>query len=359
MASGPINGSPILVTSNRGAILELLCHQDRLSRSEIAERTGISLSTVHRLCTQLEGEGLIIVTEEKRDGRGRPSQLLSFNASSHAVIAMNIRDQGFDGIVMGLNGMVLEERSEPFPEGTYGPDQLVKALTDFAQKLHSFADTRNIPIHGIGVSVPGIIRLDGTIEYSSQLEWTNIPLTPILDSVFHKPLLAENNANAFTYGEWIRGAGQGQEPLIGCIQEQNGVGAGAVCNGDILRGARGGAGEIGYMLASPDALDRLHTHTGDLEELLVGAETETGQRFIDLLALAIANISVAIDPAKVVLRLNDDSATGIVIDKIKQRLIGRIPGQLDIVKTKLGHKAELLGVGEMISRQVRTNVFAD
>ena len=358
MASALINGSPILVTSNRAAILELLCCQDRLSRSEIAERTGISLPTVHRLCTQLENDGLVITAEEKRDGRGRPSQILSFNASSHAVIAINIRDHGFDGIVMGFNGVVLEEHSKPFSKEDSGPDQLIRALTDFVQELHAHAENRNIPIHGIGVAVPGIIRPDGTIEYSSQLEWTNIPLTSILNAVFHEPLLAENNANAFTYGEWIRGAGEARTPLIGCIQERDGVGAGVVCNGSILRGARGGAGEIGYMLASPEALDSLHTQTGDLEELLVKAGSETNPHFIDLLALAIANISVAIDPAKVVLRLNDDSATNAVIEKIQQRLIGRIPGQLDIVKAELGHKAELLGVGEMISRQVRTAVFA-
>jgi glucokinase len=56
----------------------------------------------------------------------------------------------------------------------------------------------------------------------------------------------DNDANAAAYGEYHRGCGR-RSDLFVCITLGTGVGGGIVSHGEILRGSRNYAGEIGHM----------------------------------------------------------------------------------------------------------------
>ena len=59
-----------------------------------------------------------------------------------------------------------------------------------------------------------------------------------------------NDANAAAMGELWRGAGAGYNSLV-FVTLGTGIGAGVVCDGKVLAGANGAAGELGHVIVNP------------------------------------------------------------------------------------------------------------
>lgn len=107
----------------------------------------------------------------------------------------------------------------------------------------------------IGVSVPGFIdfELDLIVRSPNFPEWHNFPLRKVLEDIFNRQVLIENDANAFAIGEGWRGAGRGMNNFVG-ITLGTGVGGGIILDGKIWHGKRGAAGEIGHITVEPTGL---------------------------------------------------------------------------------------------------------
>lgn len=363
----PASASPIVVSTNRAAILETLCHATELSRLELSERTGISIPTVHRLCAQLEREGFIAARGEKRDGnKGRPISLFRFRSESHAVLAVAIRSDRMLGALVGLDGTVLKHLQSPCRrDGEDRTCNYVATAIDLLRTLQRHAQDAGIPCHGIGVSVPGIVQPNGLVSHAPELGWVDVPLSSILEESFNEEILVENNANAFTYGEWSRGIARGRNPVVGFFPERVGVGSGIVFDGGILHGYRGGAGEVGSMLTAESSMNAYHLSAGDLEtrfaQLIAQNPDENPavrRQLQELTILSIANISALIDPETIVISPSISRAGARrLIDAAKERLAGRIPHVPQIVLSQLGDMAPIIGVGELIAQRVRGGIF--
>lgn len=103
-------------------------------------------------------------------------------------------------------------------------------------------------ILGIGVVSPGPVdREKGIIVDAPNLGWENIPIGKIIQEQFQTPCALENDATAAALGEWVFGAGRNLNDLI-YITVSTGIGGGIICNGQILHGRDGAAGEIGHMV---------------------------------------------------------------------------------------------------------------
>lgn len=74
-----------------------------------------------------------------------------------------------------------------------------------------------------------------------------IPLGAYLRSELGGPVYMENDVNAFLRGEVWKGALQGVQHAV-AVTIGTGIGVGLLVNGEVYRGARGSAGEIGYWL---------------------------------------------------------------------------------------------------------------
>src|SRR5258708_20333656 len=88
----------------------------------------------------------------------------------------------------------------------------------------------------------------GRICRSHQIEgWSEFALGEWLASLTGLPVRVENDANAGTLGEALRGAGAGSNPVFYCTLG-SGVGGGLVVDGRIFHGARPGEVEFGHVL---------------------------------------------------------------------------------------------------------------
>jgi predicted NBD/HSP70 family sugar kinase len=81
--------------------------------------------------------------------------------------------------------------------------------------------------------------------------------TVIRDAIaaaFCVPVAVDNDANLAALGEYVRGAGRGTRDFILLTLGTN-IGMGAIVDGQIFRGATGGAGEAGLLLVPVETVD--------------------------------------------------------------------------------------------------------
>jgi glucokinase len=108
-------------------------------------------------------------------------------------------------------------------------------------------------VRSIGVAAPGPIDpYEGIIFEAPNIPgWVNLPLRAELEKVFPAAVALGNDANLAVMGEWKFGAGQGYNDII-YLTVSTGIGGGVICDGKLLLGARGLAGEMGHVTLVPD-----------------------------------------------------------------------------------------------------------
>ncbi|MDP1841799.1 MAG: ROK family protein [Sediminibacterium sp.] len=121
-------------------------------------------------------------------------------------------------------------------------------------------------IKGMGIGAPNGNYYKNTIEHAANLPWKGIiPFGDMVRDKFKLPVVLTNDANAAAIGEMMYGAAQGMHDFI-MITLGTGVGSGIVCNGKLVYGHDGFAGELGHTIIIPDG--RFHEGTkkrGSLE----------------------------------------------------------------------------------------------
>ncbi|MCK4905403.1 ROK family protein [bacterium] len=146
--------------------------------------------------------------------------------------------------VVDENGEILEKAELPTPQGQ-GREKIIDAM---AESIRSFLKhyTKEEFI-GIGIDTPGLVDQGGKVFLAPNLpNWDNLNLKQIFEEKFSLPVKVENDANTITWGEYKFGAGKGYDNII-CVTLGTGVGGGVVLNGELLRGNKYSAFEIGHM----------------------------------------------------------------------------------------------------------------
>ncbi|WP_304588714.1 ROK family protein [uncultured Duncaniella sp.] len=102
-------------------------------------------------------------------------------------------------------------------------------------------------IEGIGIGAPCANAVTGCIEAATDLPWPSpIPLANMIEMRLGLNVVISNDANAAAIGEMTYGAAAGLDNFI-VLTLGTGVGSGIVCDGHLLSGTKGFAGELGHM----------------------------------------------------------------------------------------------------------------
>jgi glucokinase len=158
---------------------------------------------------------------------------------------------------------VLTERAEP-----------VGALTaqEFAVRVRQLADELcpGGPA-AIAIGLPGPVSPSGEIGHLVNAPRLNgAPLRSLLQEELDVPVVVENDVNLAALGEQRRGRARGVQD-VAFISVGTGVGMGVLVGGRVLRGAHGGAGELGLLPLAPDRVASDPAELGPLEVIAAGA----------------------------------------------------------------------------------------
>lgn len=115
---------------------------------------------------------------------------------------------------------------------------------DRYMKKHTVYDD---DIMGIGVGIPGPVNSSGVVNKCVNLGWGVFNMDRALSGLTGFPVRSSNIANLSALGECWKGSGSDNMVFMAL---NIGLGGGIVCEGRLVNGANGGAGEIGHIIVN-------------------------------------------------------------------------------------------------------------
>ncbi len=135
-----------------------------------------------------------------------------------------------------------------------GPHVLVRRIGEAIGELQSQLPYGQA-IDAVGICCPGPVdHAAGLLIDPPNLQGLhNTPLREMLSQATGLPVVLEHDAKAAALGEFHYGAGRdGDDRDMVYIVVGTGVGAAIILDGELYRGRRNGAGEIGHTMLNPD-----------------------------------------------------------------------------------------------------------
>lgn len=266
-----------------------------------------------------------------------------------------------------------------------GRDALIDEIVNSIEKVKA----QHPDLSSIGVGVPGFVdfKKGVIVNLTNVAGWQAVPLKEILSRRVGLPVIVENDANAMAYAEWKMGAAQGYEHVI-ALTLGTGVGGGIIVNGQMVRGANSGAGELGQTsidyrgrvgaYGNPGALEdyignreiiqeaiRFFKHKGitktadeltpaDLSNLAhFNDETsiEVWDWVAEKLACTIMNCCYLLNPEVIVIGGGVAKAGDLIFKPLREKLEKWLGdpfiSDLKIIPAKFGNEAGMLGCAQL------------
>lgn len=225
--------------SNLTLVFNLINQNQPVSRASIAHATGLSPTTVSSLVDELISENMVEETGMgKLSGSGRKPILLEVKRDGGCVVAVEIRDGGFNMEIFNLEGAsVLYCSREITDYGDIGnliADEVSEKCCKFGRLL------------GICVGVPGVID-----KKTKRVLSTLIPITRDNDffNVIRQrfPDIKVKLGNESSFCAYIEKTQKKEIHSLVYIDINIGIGAGIILDDRIFTGAFGNAGEFGHI----------------------------------------------------------------------------------------------------------------
>lgn len=224
-----------------------------ISRSRLAEQTGLSAQAVGRIVRVFLEVGLIQETDLAKDaGPGAPPIGLRVRAEGAFAIGLGLERDRFTAVVVDLEGTVREQQSAELPVGE-PPEVTLKRFGDWITKTLGAPawQSRRNRFCGIGIAVPGPIdRRKGVVVGPPNFPgWQEVDLVAALGPPSGLPVVVDNAATAAALGvEWRLPGRHGS--FLYCYWGL-GIGGGLVFGDGAYRGATGNAVELGHVVVDP------------------------------------------------------------------------------------------------------------
>jgi len=382
---------------NQSVLLNLIRAHAPISRPQLATLSGLSQVTVIKITNNLIDRQLILEKEYAESTGGRRAGLLEINPEGSFVVGLMSQPYSLTAVILNLNG-------EPVYAMQWDitfRDNYPQAIDITAQCVEELFTKSGVPrekIIGVGLGMSGLIDAErGCCIDSWMMNWQNVEISRPLEERLGVPVFLDNDVNCLAIYEKLFGQGQPYHHFL-VVAVGRGVGLGIVINGDLYRGAFGGAGEFGHTAVSTEGrlcacgnhgcletyisesgivknyLEYVHSTTYSLEQgiqeptiLEVVERARNGdeaaiaafQRAGILLGVSIANLVNIFNPECVMLTGPDVDesilAGGLLLEPmhqaLKQHLFSQIGKDLPfIVVERRGFESWARGAGSLVLR---------
>lgn len=225
-----------------GGILTLVRDGYASSRAEISRLTGLAPSTVTLRVDELLAHGYLAESGEGRSRGGRRPRTLTVADAQRYVAGVDLGARHATIVLCDTAGAPLA-RARIATDITRAPEVV---LRDMHQQILSMAaEFPERELAGIGVSLPGPVGSDGRVVSPSRMPgWNGIDAASILRGIAGVPVIAENDANAMAWGEYV--VGGRRSPFMIVVKAGSSIGVGIIADGHLHRGVRGLAGDVSH-----------------------------------------------------------------------------------------------------------------
>lgn len=383
---------------NTKQILKVIWAFSPISRSEIVEKTNFTAATVSRIVNKLINSNLVTEKGYGESNGGRKPVLLELNPGSVLAIGIGIEIDKVNGVIVDLNGNILDQY-ELNIEGSTEKEYILTKVKLVIKKLlirHNYINR----VVGIGIGMHGLVDYDRGISiYPPAFGWSAVPVAKIIKDEFDLPVIVENNVRALTLAENWFGAGKNMNNFI-CLKVGSGIGSGIYMAGQIYRGASNAAGEIGHIMVDEEGplctcgnygcLESVASNTAIVKRTLKALKQGVSSKIINILdnnldkldeesvftaakqgdelakrvlqdtgrylGIGIANLINILNPDAVIISGNIVKAGDIILESIRSTVYSRALSysvkKVKIINSRLGEKGVAVGAAVLIMESI-------
>ncbi len=227
-------------------VLGALVAEPRLTRAEIAERTGISKPTIGESVRRLTGAGVLYDTGERTTGRGRVGTYYALTDQVGVALAVSIGPGGVAAETVDVYGRVLAREVEDVGRPAR-PERVSEVLRAVAERAAAGA-AGSVRLAAVSAADP-VDRSTGRLVHLPDAPFLVGELSPV---EILRPLVAgtvrvDNDVNWAARAERTAPDVAAPDDFV-YLYLGEGLGCAVVSDGEVRRGAGGLAGEIAHVL---------------------------------------------------------------------------------------------------------------
>jgi predicted NBD/HSP70 family sugar kinase len=234
---------------NRQIVLNLVREHQPISRADLARRMRVSRGMVTSFISELLDDGTIYEGATVDAPRGRKPMMLYVRTHDRLVVAIDVRFSRTFVQLADFNGTAIA--LETF-DTVVEPQALTAGL---AKRIGRLLKTHRAAgkVNGIGLVVPGMVdQATGRVLNAPQLGWRDVDIRDDLARATGLAVHIENAPIACALAQMWLGQRGGDAPRdFAYVTVSDGVGAGIVMNGEVVRGHNNTAGEFGHVTVDP------------------------------------------------------------------------------------------------------------
>ncbi len=231
---------------NRALIVDLMRRQNIRSRADLTKHSGLNQATVTNIVSELIDSGLIYEVGLIEGKKGRRIIGLDLNCEKYRFMSVRLTRKYFLVAVNDIKGnqhafkrVAIDTRDDA--------GSVIESIKKEIRAQIAQLNGKVLLSAGVAVLGPFLKSEDHFVIATGFPTLKNIHIIKELQQEFNVPVYVDHDANLAAYAEWRHFAGSGDKGLFLYIMGGQGLGAGIIEDGRILRGQLGVAGEIGHM----------------------------------------------------------------------------------------------------------------
>jgi predicted NBD/HSP70 family sugar kinase len=237
-------------------IYEYIRKHGTVSKIDLLEHSGMTVSTLTRLMEELTQKGLILESGFGVSTGGRRPILFQMNAAYAYVFGIEISRTLSKLVLVDLDMNKLDDRSWTMT-AEMTPAKLIEIITDEAKQMMKRHSLDISAILGMGIGAVGPVdRFTGVILeplYFPAQGWSQVEICRQLQERLDIPVMLDNGANTAILAEsWVSRAQSYRHLLY--IHAGIGLRSSMVSEGKVIYGAVDMEGSVGQMIIQTDGI---------------------------------------------------------------------------------------------------------
>ncbi|WP_312170404.1 ROK family protein [Microbacterium sp.] len=162
-------------------------------------------------------------------------------------VGLDVGGTKIDAVAVTSDGEIIVRRRRPTG---WGDDAVVSGIVEVVRELAAEGGFAPSDVGSVGVGIPGVVDSGtGRVLHAVNLGVESLDLADRVAALLMVPVRVENDVKAAALGAAVL---RGVSGSMAYLNLGTGVAAGIVIDGEIWRGARGTAGEVGHLSVDPN-----------------------------------------------------------------------------------------------------------
>jgi len=255
---------------NETLILNAIRRHSPISRTDITRMIGLSGATVTKFVDNLIQIGFVREDGYDDSRGGRRPTLLKLMPEAGFAVGVELGAANLRAVVIDLEAKIVTRIAKK-TKADEGKEKVFKRIIEIIHQVIDASGLEKEKIKGIGVGISGIVdHQKGICLFCPNIKgWENVPVKRLLEEKFGIEVSVDDSSRMAALAEHWCGLARKVENFI-FVNVGVGIGSGIFANGQLYRGSRGTAGELGHTTIDENGPRCQCGNRGCLETLVSG-----------------------------------------------------------------------------------------